>query len=131
METAMSIVRTIDPIWITAIGAATRGELVGEIADLEAALVTIGGPTNLENEESKAQSCAYIRRQIEFCHELLNTPNMSAERAAEIREKLTDLDKYSPDWRSARHDNGLPVYSLDGTMLDDKGNRSIFDDVDQ
>lgn len=30
-----------------------------------------------------------------------------------------------------RYPNGRPKFSLDGTMLDDKGNRSIFDDVDE
>lgn len=30
-----------------------------------------------------------------------------------------------------RHPNGTPVFAKDGTMLDDKGNRSIFDDVDE
>ena len=29
-----------------------------------------------------------------------------------------------------RHPNGAPKYAPDGTMLDEKGNRSIFDDVD-
>lgn len=29
-----------------------------------------------------------------------------------------------------KHPNGAPVFAPDGTMLDDKGNRSIFDDVD-
>lgn len=28
------------------------------------------------------------------------------------------------------HPNGQPMYALDGTLLDEKGNRSIFDDVD-
>lgn len=32
---------------------------------------------------------------------------------------------------AARHPNGAPLYSADGTMLDDKGNRSIFDDLDE
>ncbi len=30
-----------------------------------------------------------------------------------------------------KHDNGAPMFAPDGTMLDDKGNRSIFDDVDE
>lgn len=29
----------------------------------------------------------------------------------------------------ARYENGQPMYSRDGTLLDPKGNRSIFDDV--
>jgi hypothetical protein len=31
----------------------------------------------------------------------------------------------------AKHPNGAPMYAPDGTMLDDRGNRSIFDDVDE
>lgn len=31
---------------------------------------------------------------------------------------------------AARHPNGQPKYAPDGTMLDNKGNRSIFDDID-
>lgn len=30
-----------------------------------------------------------------------------------------------------KHANGAPLYAPDGTLLDDKGNRSIFDDVDE
>lgn len=30
-----------------------------------------------------------------------------------------------------RHCNGRPVYSETGTLLDENGNRSIFDDVDE
>lgn len=33
-------------------------------------------------------------------------------------------------WTEMRYANGKPVFAEDGTMLDDKGNRSIFDDVD-
>lgn len=29
------------------------------------------------------------------------------------------------------HKNGAPMFAPDGTMLDDKGNRSIFDDIDR
>lgn len=32
---------------------------------------------------------------------------------------------------SQRYPNGRPKFSLDGTMLDEKGNRSIFDDIDE
>ena len=32
---------------------------------------------------------------------------------------------------SKRHPNGEPMFAKDGTMLDEKGNRSIFDDVDK
>lgn len=30
-----------------------------------------------------------------------------------------------------KHTNGRPKYAADGTMLDHKGNRSIFDDIDE
>jgi hypothetical protein len=30
---------------------------------------------------------------------------------------------------AAKYPNGQPKYAPDGTMLDDKGNRSIFDDL--
>lgn len=29
------------------------------------------------------------------------------------------------------HQNGMAKWSKDGTLLDDKGNRSVFDDVDK
>lgn len=32
---------------------------------------------------------------------------------------------------AVRHPNGAPMFAPDGTMLDDKGARSIFDDVDE
>lgn len=30
-----------------------------------------------------------------------------------------------------KHNNGSPMYAPDGTLLDERGNRSIFDDVDE
>lgn len=30
-----------------------------------------------------------------------------------------------------KHPNDRPMFAADGTMLDDKGNRSIFDDVEE
>ncbi|MDO8534109.1 MAG: hypothetical protein Q7S17_05130 [Xanthobacteraceae bacterium] len=32
---------------------------------------------------------------------------------------------------SMKHKNDAPMFAPDGTMLDDQGNRSIFDDVDE
>jgi hypothetical protein len=40
------------------------------------------------------------------------------------------LDQDLPGWREMLHENGNPKFAQDGTMLDDKGNRSIFDDLD-
>jgi hypothetical protein len=39
-------------------------------------------------------------------------------------------DAYAID-AALRHSNGAPMYAPDGTLLDEKGNRSIFDDVDE
>lgn len=46
-------------------------------------------------------------------------------------EKLRLLDETVPSWREMKHPNGRRQFADDGTMLDEKGNRSIFDDVDE
>jgi len=43
--------------------------------------------------------------------------------------KLNAMDRDIPGWREMKHTNGAPKFSPTGTLLDDKGNRSIFDDV--
>ena len=40
-------------------------------------------------------------------------------------------DVRTDEQRAVKHPNGFPVFSRDGTMLDEHGNRSIFDDVDE
>ncbi len=40
-------------------------------------------------------------------------------------------DQFIPDWRDRKYENGQSMFSADGTMLDEQGNRSIFDDVDE
>lgn len=40
-------------------------------------------------------------------------------------------DLRTDEERQAKYPNGKPMFSPDRTMLDDKGNRSIFDDVDR
>ena len=45
--------------------------------------------------------------------------------------KLRDMDQDIPGWREMRHDNGSAMFAADGTMLDERGNRSVFDDVDE
>lgn len=44
--------------------------------------------------------------------------------------KLFPLDGDEDDEAPTAHPNGAPMYAADGMMLDDQGNRSIFDDVD-
>lgn len=42
------------------------------------------------------------------------------------------MDQNMPGWRDLKHANGAPMYSAStGTLLDGRGNRSIFDDVDE
>ncbi len=41
------------------------------------------------------------------------------------------VDQRTDDQTRKKHDNGRPVFSWTGTMLDPNGNRSIFDDIDQ
>lgn len=40
------------------------------------------------------------------------------------------VDQRSDEQARKKYDNGRPLYSWTGTMLDQNGNRSIFDDVD-
>lgn len=56
---------------------------------------------------------------------------MSRREDEPVSDKVSRLDQNVRGWREMRHDNGRPVFSEDGTMLDENGNRSIFDDVDE
>jgi hypothetical protein len=47
------------------------------------------------------------------------------------KARKKELDRFDPGWRHKTYPNGAKMYAKDGTMLDDKGNRSIFDDVDE
>jgi hypothetical protein len=47
------------------------------------------------------------------------------------KEKIANLDSHTPGWRELRYPNGGPMFADDGTMLDERGKRSIFDDVDE
>lgn len=58
---------------------------------------------------------------------LINTALFGANMAlfiwqSRLREKLRKA--------SLIHPNGKPKWGPDGTLLDDKGNRSVFDDID-
>lgn len=46
-------------------------------------------------------------------------------------EKIMNLNRHTPGWRDMVYPNGKPKFASDGTMLDEDGNRSIFDDVDE
>jgi len=51
--------------------------------------------------------------------------------ADELAEKVRNLDRDAPGWRTLKHDNGAPKFSPNGMLLDEVGNRSIFDDLDE
>ncbi|RUV19909.1 MULTISPECIES: hypothetical protein [unclassified Mesorhizobium] len=44
---------------------------------------------------------------------------------------VTRPDVRTDEQRTAKHPNGQHQWSPDGTLLDENGNRSIFDDVDK
>lgn len=49
-----------------------------------------------------------------------------------IAEPENPVDVRTEEQKAAKHPrNGAPLWSPDGTLLDENGNRSIFDDVDQ
>lgn len=47
----------------------------------------------------------------------------------QIREAIKNAESDMPDV-NAKYPNGAPMWAKDGTMLDENGNRSIFDDID-
>lgn len=69
------------------------------------------------------------RADADFLHRLADnldrfcgpTETSSALRSVAIRVRTTAYET---------HANGKPKWAPDGTLLDDKGNRSLFDDVD-
>ena len=53
------------------------------------------------------------------------------EEAGRRRLKVGAADRHVLDWRGMAHANGQRRFADDGTMLDENGARSIFDDVEQ
>jgi hypothetical protein len=49
----------------------------------------------------------------------------------ESAERQAKNDRGDPGWRDRKYPNGQSMFADDGTMLDEHGNRSIFDDVDE
>lgn len=68
-------------------------------------------------------------RQGETKVEVMAIKTESSVASAEILRLVEDLR--TDEERKAIHPNGQRMFSEDRTMLDDKGNRSIFDDVDR
>lgn len=61
--------------------------------------------------------------------EVMEIKTESEKASASILRLVEDLR--TDEERAAKYPNGQRMYSEDRTMLDDKGNRSIFDDVDR
>ena len=106
-------------------------------------------PSDLQQKDA---GLALIGKTIRFAHQpdgpdhsvqsvgwngMLTLRDMTGEFAphlfitAEDGEKISRLDAAVSGWRDMKHDNDKPVFAADGTMLDEHGNRSIFDDVDE
>lgn len=68
-------------------------------------------------------------RQGEAKVEVMAIKTESSMASAAILRLVEDLR--TDEERKAIHPNGQRMFSEDRTMLDDKGNRSIFDDVDR
>ena len=64
------------------------------------------------------------------CLEVLDAEVHEQER--DLAAKLTQMDIDMPGWRERKYANGAPMWSsTTGMMLNDRGTRSIFDDVDE
>jgi hypothetical protein len=61
--------------------------------------------------------------------EIMEIKTESEMASASILRHVEDLR--TDEERQAKYPNGQRMFSEDRTMLDDKGNRSIFDDVDR
>lgn len=59
------------------------------------------------------------------------SPGTEMSEAARMAQKRARLDKFTPGWREIIYDNGQRMFREDGMMLDDQGNRSVFDDIDE
>lgn len=47
-------------------------------------------------------------------------------------QKKANLDKFTPGWRDLLYENGKPMFNPEtGMMLNEHGERSIFDDIDE
>ena len=64
--------------------------------------------------------------QVETGGKVKMTVMLEPVAAAQVRDALNEF--LSPP---ATYPNGAPMFAPDGMMLDEKGERSIFDDVDQ
>lgn len=93
-------------------GSSWRGPVVGFYST---AFTPIGYCVESENEPGSVQVW----------------PEVAVAAMPPRSEKIKRLDLHTPGWPDFTHPNGARKFAADGTMLDDKGNRSIFDDVDE
>ena len=81
-----------------------------------------------QEEHRRAQRESWVRGEMGLG---LDDKQLPIHEGNDLTDKIGRLDEYSPGWRNLKHPNGKPLFSQDGTMLNDKGKRSIFDDVDE
>lgn len=104
--------------------------------------VEIFGPNNFTISEAGKSADRLCWDEVlgafaEMTHPAIGRPRYTMLTAEEhaIREakhqRVIELHASTPGWRDMKYPNGRPKFTVDGTMLDDRGNRSIFDDVDQ
>lgn len=60
----------------------------------------------------------------------INPPKVHKMTGAAVWPFSEDID-WCGKFDAARHPNGQPIWADDGTLLNEHGNPSIFDDVDQ
>lgn len=85
----------------------------------------------MENQEP--ESDAVFRARLRMAASEIASQDERTKIEIAIGERLNALgEKYGLRRNMGHlHPNGAPMFATDGTMLDDLGNRSIFDDVDE
>lgn len=85
--------------------------------EVEAMCLAEGGPFKGKYTEGSKTCDAYAKNS---CGAVDEPPDYGEAACAAYSEQA-----------AMKHPNGAPKFAKDGTLLDDKGNRSIFDDVDE
>lgn len=93
-------------------------EMVAMVRNDDVVAMCLGGGAWAGKYTKAQQSCdSYAKNS----HGAVDDPPDYGEESRAAYEKEAQM----------KHANGAPMFASDGTMLDEKGNRSIFDDVDE
>lgn len=85
-------------------------------ADVEAYCLGPGSPYRGHYTKGR-QTCEAFAKNS---HGAVDDPHRGPDAVAEYEREANTI-----------YPNGNPVFSKDGTMLDERGNRSVFDDIDE